>query len=165
MALRSLIMLTALWWLLTGGAAESWAVGAPAIAAALAVRRRLGPFPAVRISPAGILRFIAFFLKDSVAGGVDVVRRAFHPRVPLTPGLVDHPLSLTVPAARILAAGTVSLLPGTLSADLDQERVKVHALDLELPVARQLAELEDRVAGIFPSAAAGAAPAGPSSHE
>jgi multicomponent Na+:H+ antiporter subunit E len=148
MTLTSLISLSALWWLLAEGDPGSWAVGIPAIAAALVVRRRLNPFPAARVSPAGIVRFIAFFFRASLVGGVDVVWRAFHPRRPLTPGLVDYTLRLRSPAERVLAAGTVSLLPGSLSAALDHERLAVHALDLDLPVTRQLEELEARIAGL-----------------
>lgn len=148
MTLSSLIFLSALWWLLTGGDPGSWAVGVPVIAAALVVRRRLNPFPAARVCPVGIVRFLAFFFRASLVGGVDVAWRAFHPRLPLTPGLVDYTLRLRSPAERILAAGTVSLLPGSLSAELDQDRLTVHALDLELPVTRQLGELEARIAGL-----------------
>jgi multicomponent Na+:H+ antiporter subunit E len=148
MTFASLFLLAALWWLLTGPDPQSWVVGGPAIAAALAVRRRLKPFAASYVSPTGAARFLAFFFRASIAGGVDVVRRAFDPRMPLDPGLTETALRLEEPAGRILAAGAVSLLPGTLTADMDEHRLTVHALDLRLPVRRQLEELEARVAGL-----------------
>ena len=46
-------------------------------------------------------------------------------------------------------ANVVSLLPGTLSADIDGDGLVVHALDGRLPVTEQLAVLESRVADLF----------------
>jgi multicomponent Na+:H+ antiporter subunit E len=43
----------------------------------------------------------------------------------------------------------VSLLPGTASVRLNEERLKVHVLDRQLPVMEKLRELEDRVAALF----------------
>ncbi|MBE0509552.1 MAG: Na+/H+ antiporter subunit E [Chromatiales bacterium] len=43
----------------------------------------------------GWLRFIPFFLLQSLLGGIDVARRAFHPRTPLSPTLIRYPLSLS----------------------------------------------------------------------
>jgi multicomponent Na+:H+ antiporter subunit E len=48
----------------------------------------------------------------------------------------------------------VSLLPGTLSADLNQDRLTLHVLDLEAPVIRELQQIEDLVAGLYAPARA-----------
>jgi multicomponent Na+:H+ antiporter subunit E len=152
MHLTSLILSTALWWVLTGGDSPSWVIGAPAIGAALLVRRGLRPLAAAKPSLGGGLRFLAGFFKASLVSGIDVVRRAFHPRLPLKPGLIDYGLSVQSPLARMLTAGTVSLLPGTLSAELKRDRLTVHVLDLDAPVLRDLQRTEALVAGLCASA-------------
>jgi multicomponent Na+:H+ antiporter subunit E len=43
----------------------------------------------------------------------------------------------------------VSLLPGTLSVELEQDDLLLHALDIRLPVDRELERLEIRVADVF----------------
>lgn len=146
--MTSLILLTALWWLLAGDEPASWVIGAPAIGAAWVIRRRLNPFPPWRASPSGAVRYLFSFLKMSLIGGTDVVRRALHPRLPLNPGLIEHGMRLTSPAERLLVAGTVNLQPGTLSVDLFEGRLTVHALDIEAPVVRELQQLENLVAGL-----------------
>jgi multicomponent Na+:H+ antiporter subunit E len=152
MHLKSLIFLTALWWTLTGGDSSSWVIGAPAIAAALVVRGRLHPLAPAIPSAAGGLRFLAGFFKASLVSGVDVVRRAFHPRLPLKPGLIDYDLRVHSPLARVLTTGVFSLLPGTLSAELKRGRLTVHVLDLDAPVLEELQQIESLVAGLCASA-------------
>ena len=51
--------------------------------------------------------------------------------------------------ARSLFALCVSLLPGTLVANLGGPALLVHALDTGAPVATELAALEDAVAAMF----------------
>lgn len=93
--------------------------------------------------------FAPFFLVQSLRGGVDVARRALHPRLPLNPCLVRYPLCLEEVPAQVFMANVVSLLPGTLSADLEDSVLTVHALDCALPVTEQLQALESRVARLF----------------
>jgi multicomponent Na+:H+ antiporter subunit E len=93
--------------------------------------------------------FLPFFCLQSLRGGVDVAWRAFHPGLPIHPCLVHYPLRLRETPARVFMANVVSLLPGTLSADIDGDSLIVHALDGRLPVAEQLAVLESRVANVF----------------
>lgn len=142
-------LLAACWGVFFGAEPLSWVIGLPAIAAALVVRLRTdGPEGAVFSGP-GCIRFALFFLRASLAGGIDVVIRAFHPRLPLRPGFVTRRLRLSLPVARILCAATASLLPGTVSVELDEDRLTLHALDCGSRLDEQMAELELRVGGVF----------------
>ena len=134
----------ALWAILTGGA--DWLVGIPVIVLATAVTLRAGP--ASRWSVGGLLRFIPFFVWHSLRGGIDVATRALNPRLPIDPAIVDYEMHLDSAAARTLMANTVTLLPGTLSAELRGNRLSVHVLNASSPVADMLARLERRVAGL-----------------
>jgi multicomponent Na+:H+ antiporter subunit E len=49
----------------------------------------------------------------------------------------------------VIFASTVNLLPGTLSAELNDNVVTIHALNASSAVDRQLQELERRVARLF----------------
>jgi multicomponent Na+:H+ antiporter subunit E len=134
MLMANLILLATLWWLLAGGEPTSWLIGAPSVGAAWLVRKRVAPMPTWKISLTGGVRYLLSFFKVSLVSGIDVARRAFHPRLPITPGLVEYQMRLTSSAEKHLVAGTVNLLPGTLSANLDQNRLTVHALDLTAPI-------------------------------
>lgn len=144
-----LVALTLLWWVVAGGTVSSWIVGVPAIVAAalLAPRAPDGPW---RLSLPGALRFAAFFLRESLRGGVDVARRVSTPRPRVAPGLVQYRWRLPEGSpARALFALCLSLLPGTLVANLGGPALLIHALDTGAPVATELAALEDAVAAMF----------------
>ena len=55
---------------------------------------------------------------DILKGGVYVAWRAFDPRMPITPELIEYPLRLPPGLPRVILVNMVSLLPGTLSAEL-----------------------------------------------
>ena len=104
----------ALWAILSGG--EGWSIGVPAIVIATAASPLVTP--ASRWSLAGLARFIPYFLWNSLRGGVDVAARALNPGLPIDPGVFRYEMTLDSTVARGLMADTVTLLPGTLSADL-----------------------------------------------
>lgn len=137
------------WWVLTKGAYDSWPVGLPFILTSVYVAYRLSPPAGNRWSLTGIVVYALYFLKLSISGGIDVVWRAYHPRLPLNPAMIDYPLRLTSSSARNLFVCTVSLLPGTLSAELGENKVVAHVLDVGRPFERELNIIEDRVAAVF----------------
>ena len=137
------------WWVLAKGADDSWQVGIPAILAAIYVDYHLFRPQTNRWSLGGFIVLALYFLKLSFTSGIDVVWRTFHPRLPLNPAMVEYPLRLTSEAARNLFVCTVSLLPGTLSAELGTQSLVVHVLDVDRPFRKELNLIEDRVAAVF----------------
>ena len=142
-------ILAFLWWVLAKGAYDSWQVGIPAILTAIYVDYRLFKPRTFQWSLGGLIILALLFLKLSLTSGIDVVRRIYHPRLPLNPAMVDYPLRLTSEAARNLFVCTVSLLPGTLSAELGEHSLVVHVLDVDRPFRQELKVIEDRAAAVF----------------
>lgn len=115
-------------------------VGSMAAAAAAWLSVRLMPPGAVRFNVAGLARLAVHFVRQSVVAGVDVARRAFHPRLPLQPGFMEHQLRLPAGPGRDAFTALTSLLPGTLPVCAPATgAVLYHCLDTRQPVARQLA--------------------------
>jgi len=142
------VILAGLWWVLAGGSAASWMVGIPVIVLATAMgAARRGP--RLNLCLPGVLRFCGYFLVASVRGGVDVMCRVLMPGLPIDPDLHRYRLRLPEGSARIFFTAVVSLLPGTLSVELEQDELILHVLDIRLPIERELARLETRVAAIF----------------
>ncbi len=137
-----------LWWVLTGGnTLTSWIIGVPTIALALWVMQSVPQSENQQLSLPGLLRFIPYFLLQSVRGGIDVARRAYSPSLPLNPDVIDFPLSLPPGRPRIFFLNSVSLLPGTLSAELCDTILKVHVLDRDIDPG--LNQLQTHVARLF----------------
>lgn len=141
------VLFALLWWVLTDGAMGSWLVGVPVILFSTLLSVML--LPPFSWSLTGIARFVPFFLWHSLRGGVDVAGRALHPRLPISPGLFDYRFRLPPGLSRVFMANTVSLLPGTLSAELNEEYLCVHVLDESRAFAEELKVLENYVAGVF----------------
>jgi multicomponent Na+:H+ antiporter subunit E len=151
--LRSAILtgsvLGGLWLILSGFDAASLLIGAPAILTGAALTFLFPAAPPWRIAPLAALGFAAFFAWQSVRGALDVARRALDPRLPLKPGFRTVILTLRPDAGRVLLANTISLLPGTLSAEIEGRRLIVHTLDLESDLAAEVGDLESRIRAVF----------------
>ncbi len=141
------VLFALLWWILTEGAMTSWLIGVPVVVFAVLASGVL--LPGTSWSLPGILRFVPFFLWHSLRGGVDVAGRALHPRLPISPGLLKHRWRLPTGLPRVFMANTVSLLPGTLSAELSEEFLHVHVLDQSGAFESELTLIETRVARMF----------------
>ncbi len=138
------------WLALTGGDPSGWIPGGLAAAAAAAVSLRLLP-PGGPVRLLGLLALVPGFLWRSLLGGVDVAARALHPDLPLRPAWLAYPLRLPPGGARVSLGSEISLLPGTLAAGSEGDRLLVHCLDSDQPILAQLAEEEERIAACLGS--------------
>lgn len=94
------------------------------------------------------LRLIAYglrLLRDIGIANVHVARLILGPPARLRPAFIHMPLELRNEAAITLLASTISLTPGTVSADLslDRRTLLIHALDVADPDAL-IAEIRQR---------------------
>ncbi len=146
-ALRIFAALMLVWWILDG--AQSLVVGLVAAVLGSGLYLLLHEPRAHGVRPLGVPRFMAYFLLESLRGGFDVAFRALHRRLPVHPHFFDHRIDLPAGPPTVLLVSVISLLPGTLSADLsdDGRLVRIHAINEEPAEAVQ--ELERRIAELF----------------
>ena len=152
-SLRSVItrlgLFLLVWLSLAGADPSSWIIGAPAVTLATLVALRLATQTSDQSRLLGFIRFVPFFLVESIRGGVDVASRVMRPRLRIAPGVRTYTLRLSGPNARVFFLDTVSLLPGTLSADMRDGQLFVHALDVHDDINASLRRLEHRIADLF----------------
>jgi len=142
--------LFAIWLVLIGAGPVDAIVGALTASLAARASLRLLPPGAGRLRPGAAAAFVLRLLGHSIAAGSDVARRALDPRLPLRPGFVSHALRLPQGPARDAFCALTSLLPGTVPSGTDARGVLlVHCLDVDQPVAQQLAADEARVARVL----------------
>ena len=140
----------ALVWLALARGGPGWlAAGAVAVGAALWTLRATAPCGGARLRWTRLPAFLAFFVRHSLRGGFDVARRIVSPDMRLLPGLVTFDLTLPTEGTRVLLALVVSLMPGTLAARLEGNRLTLHALDLALPVEADARRIEREIARLF----------------
>ncbi|MFN2327938.1 MAG: Na+/H+ antiporter subunit E [Chromatocurvus sp.] len=146
--IRQALVLGGLWLILTGADHGSLMVGVPAVLLSVCLSGWLGL--GTRTSLVRLLQFLPVFLLRSVVAAFDVARRTFAPRLAISPALVSYDIALPHGLPRVFFMNTISLLPGTLSAALEGDRLTVHVLDRGRDHAAELARLENTVARIFP---------------
>lgn len=147
--LQPLLLCILLWVVISRGDPASWIIALPSIAFAVIVIDRLHVRSKQRIHAALLPGFIAWFVWNSLRGGVDVTLRALKPRLSLQPGFLHYPLRLPRGHARLFLVNVVSLLPGTLSADLEGDELVLHCLDTGADILLETGDAERRVALLF----------------
>lgn len=136
-----------LWWALVDGDVQSWWLGAPAVLLAAAASSAL--LPRMPLSWGRALLFAPFFLTRSLLGGLDVAYRALRPRMPIAPRMIEYRLRFPAGPWCVVLVNTISLLPGTLGASMDDGVLTVHALDGRGEVGKSIERLEGRIARLF----------------
>lgn len=95
--------------------------------------RRFFPEPVYIGRPLTIVRFVGVVLWDIIVASFTVARLTLGPTSRLRPRFVRIPVSFADDFALTALASTISLTPGTVSAEIapDREHILIHALDVE----------------------------------
>lgn len=101
------------------------------LAVPLLTRRFWQDSPRIINSYKALLLFLRV-LADIVVANVHVARLVLGPTGRLTPAFIEVPLTIRHPFVATVLGSIVSLTPGTVSVDIDQDRnvLLVHALDV-----------------------------------
>lgn len=146
-ATQAFAVLFALWLVFEG--LHGWPVGVLAALIGSALAAWLADSEPFFWNPLRLIEFGGFFVLESFRGGIDVAWRSLHPRMPVSPRVFAYKIRIPEGQPSTLLISTISLLPGTLSAELqgDEHVLIVHALAEggEESVAR----LERRIARLF----------------
>lgn len=82
---------------------------------------------------------------EIVKSNVDVSRRILSPSLPIAPAVRWLPASQRSELTRVIYADSITLTPGTLSIDLEDDAVEVHALNEDSLDALERGEMDARV--------------------
>jgi multicomponent Na+:H+ antiporter subunit E len=77
-----------------------------------------------------LLRYVALAFYDLVVNGLQVARLVIDPRVPVRPGILAIPTETVSDLGTALSAHAITLAPGELVLEIDEEGVMyTHVLD------------------------------------
>jgi multicomponent Na+:H+ antiporter subunit E len=122
-----------------------------AIVTLVLARGRSGIFSGIRWSfalPGHIATYLWVFGIALYRSNIDVARRVLSPSLPLRPGVVQIRTGLTSAMGRLLLANSITLTPGTLTVDVEDDRMTIHwidcppGIDLEAATAAIAADFE-----------------------
>ena len=80
-----IILLSLVWLILADASMESWWIGLPAVLFARAISFKL--IPITHFNLYEFFTLFVYFIIRSLIAGVNVARRAFHPKLPMAPAL------------------------------------------------------------------------------
>lgn len=91
--------------------------------------RRASIFNGLRptwLMPVHILVYLIDFVAALIIANLDLARRVLAPSLPIRPEIVVVETGLKSRLGRLLLANTITLTPGTLSVDYEDNRLSVH---------------------------------------
>jgi len=77
--------------------------------------------------------YLPLFIWECIKANIDVAYRVLHPDLPIHPGIVKVNTTLKSETGLTFLANSITLTPGTLSVDVDQEEgfLYVHWIDVK----------------------------------
>ncbi|MDA3820859.1 MAG: Na+/H+ antiporter subunit E [Candidatus Delongbacteria bacterium] len=133
--LLSFIILMLIWLLLTGTfdlpMLLTGAISAAIISLILCSRCTI--FKGLKLTPAAFFYTIVYlfvFLYELIRSNLDVARRVLSPSLPINPGIVDVKTRLKSPMARMILTNSITLTPGTLTVDIEDDTLFIHWIDV-----------------------------------
>jgi multicomponent Na+:H+ antiporter subunit E len=100
------------------------------------------------VRPLAGLRYLGWLTLEVIKSNLDVCRRILSPRLPITPTVVWVPASQKTEIGRVIFANSITLTPGTVSIDVQEGEIEVHALSKEGADALLEGEMNRRVQAI-----------------
>jgi multicomponent Na+:H+ antiporter subunit E len=148
------------WVLLTGTlAADEVLLGiVVSLVVVAASGQRLALLSGLRLSPLAplhLLRYLGYFCVQLALSNLDVARRVISPALPINPGLVEVRTRLTSDLGRMLLANSITLTPGTITVEVEGDRLLIHWIDcppgtdLESATQAIAAGFEQRISGFL----------------
>ena len=75
--------------------------------------------------------YIPVFIWKLILSNLDVARRVLSPKIPLNPGIVKIKTDLKGDIGKLTLANSITLTPGTLSIDVEDDFIYVHTIDVK----------------------------------
>ncbi len=75
--------------------------------------------------------YIPVFIWKLLLANFDIARRVLSPKIPLNPGIVKIKTGLPGDFGKLTLANSITLTPGTLSIDVEDDYIYVHTVDVK----------------------------------
>ncbi|MDZ4655145.1 MAG: Na+/H+ antiporter subunit E [Coriobacteriia bacterium] len=96
-----------------------------------------------------LLVYVPWLLKEIVVAAVSVAERVLDPRMPIDPVIITYRGSMQRDVSRVALANSITLTPGTLTVDVDENTFTVHCLAEEFADSIVSGAFERKVVRVF----------------
>ena len=93
--------------------------------------------------------YLPWLFYKIVQSSLHLSKLILHPALPIAPQLISVESKLNHHAAVVLLGNSITLTPGTITAEVDRNKLIVHALDKVLSESVTSKQIESKIADIF----------------
>jgi len=76
------------------------------------------------------IKFIPLFFKSLIQSNIEVAKIVLNPKLPINTGIVKLKTTLKSDSDKLILANAITLTPGTITLELDEDDLYVHVLDI-----------------------------------
>ena len=142
------LTLAGYWWVLSGSELPliiAFGIISILLVVGLAARMKILDFEtAPYLAVPATLAYFVWLFKEIVKANVQVVRAVLSPSLDVSPTLVKVPLDRPTDIGRTMFANSITLTPGTVSVDITDDHILVHALLSEMSDPDDFMEMQGR---------------------
>ena len=95
-----------------------------------------------------VLFYWGWLGREIVKSNIDVARRILNPRLQISPNVFTVKASQKSDLGRVTYANSITLVPGTVAMDVEEDVITVHALTQEAAADLQRGEMDRRVCAV-----------------
>ena len=77
------------------------------------------------------IRFTPLFIKNLIKSNLAIAKIVLDPKLPINPGIIKLRTTLSNDFDKLLLANAITLTPGTITMDLEDNDIYIHVLDLQ----------------------------------
>lgn len=129
------LLLYLLWLLISGFEMGEWILGGIVALILTGILRNRVSLSLGRKSVGRAIVFLFIYIPvliaDLIKANFDVARRILDPALPLNPGFVKIPTEVGSDLGKLTLANSITLTPGTLSMDADDDHIYIHWIDVK----------------------------------
>jgi multicomponent Na+:H+ antiporter subunit E len=93
--------------------------------------------------------YLAWLLSRIPPAGAQIAYHVLHPRIPIDPGVLRFRSGLSSPVARTILANSITLVPGTMTLEVDGDEFIVHAFIPSAADDLASGAMQNRIAAAF----------------
>lgn len=101
-----------------------------------------------KFTPVVYLQYLLVFIKNLVLSNIDVAKRVLNPKLPINPGIVEIKTALKEDYKKLILANSITLTPGTITLDVQDDSMFIHCLDV---TTTNIDQASKEIAGDFES--------------
>jgi multicomponent Na+:H+ antiporter subunit E len=110
-------------------------------------RKKLSP--KIIVEAFRFIKYVPWLFYQIVMSNIHVASLVLSPGMPIDPKIIRYKTRLKTDIALVTFANSITLTPGTITADINEGEFIVHALSKKVADDLMTGEMEDKVAYIF----------------